>query len=419
MKRNLNIILLFFLSFFSFLSFSQNKQQLKEQKNIVEKEISFTVNLLEKTKANKKNSLKYLKVLDSKINNEDKLLKIMNMEVNLLKKQIVIAQKKINFSVSEIKRIEEDIIKLKDEYASMLYSLQKNRSSKNNLIFIVSSSTFNQAYKRVLYLKQYSQSRIKHFTKINITQDSLAAENANLAIQIIQLEADKKLSVDLINSKKVKINDFTKTKIEKNLLVSNLSKSETMFKSKIKQQQLRAKELDDKIKEIIKEEIRLAREKAEKINGDNKFSLTPEALILSNEFSSNKGKLPWPLDQGIIVTKYGSQKHNVFKGVETFNNGINIATKKGVVVRSVFKGAISRIFLIKGEGKAVLINHGEYFSVYSGLAEVNVKIGDKIFSKEVIGKMSNDDLLSDAELHFEIWKGYDKQDPSLWLYKAD
>ena len=419
MKRNLNIILLFFLSFFSFLSFSQNKQQLKEQKNIVEKEISFTVNLLEKTKANKKNSLKYLKVLDSKINNEDKLLKIMNMEVNLLKKQIVIAQKKINFSVSEIKRIEEDIIKLKDEYASMLYSLQKNRSSKNNLIFIVSSSTFNQAYKRVLYLKQYSQSRIKHFTKINITQDSLAAENANLAIQIIQLEADKKLSVDLINSKKVKINDFTKTKIEKNLLVSNLSKSETMFKSKIKQQQLRAKELDDKIKEIIKEEIRLAREKAEKINGDNKFSLTPEALILSNEFSSNKGKLPWPLDQGIIVTKYGSQKHNVFKGVETFNNGINIATKKGVVVRSVFKGAISRIFLIKGEGKAVLINHGEYFSVYSGLAEVNVKIGDKVFSKEVIGKMSNDDLLSDAELHFEIWKGYDKQDPSLWLYKAD
>lgn len=419
MKRNLNIILLFFLSFFSFLSFSQNKQQLKEQKNIVEKEISFTVNLLEKTRANKKNSLKYLKVLDSKINNEDKLLKIMNMEVNLLKKQIVIAQKKINFSVSEIKRIEEDIIKLKDEYASMLYSLQKNRSSKNNLIFIVSSSTFNQAYKRVLYLKQYSQSRIKHFTKINITQDSLAAENANLAIQIIQLEADKKLSVDLINSKKVKIDDFTKTKIEKNLLVSNLSKSETMFKSKIKQQQLRAKELDDKIKEIIKEEIRLAREKAEKINGDNKFSLTPEALILSNEFSSNKGKLPWPLDQGIIVTKYGSQKHNVFKGVETFNNGINIATKKGVVVRSVFKGAISRIFLIKGEGKAVLINHGEYFSVYSGLAEVNVKIGDKIFSKEVIGKMSNDDLLSDAELHFEIWKGYDKQDPSLWLYKAD
>ena len=419
MKRNLNIILLFFLSFFSFLSFSQNKQQLKEQKNIVEKEISFTVNLLEKTKANKKNSLKYLKVLDSKINNEDKLLKIMNMEVNLLKKQIVIAQKKINFRVSEIKRIEEDITKLKDEYASMLYSLQKNRSSKNNLIFIVSSSTFNQAYKRVLYLKQYSQSRIKHFTKINITQDSLAAENANLAIQIIQLEADKKLSVNLINSKKVKIDDFTKTKIEKNLLVSNLSKSETMFKSKIKQQQLRAKELDDKIKEIIKEEIRLAREKAEKINGDNKFSLTPEALILSNEFSSNKGKLPWPLDQGIIVTKYGSQKHNVFKGVETFNNGINIATKKGVVVRSVFKGAISRIFLIKGEGKAVLINHGEYFSVYSGLAEVNVKIGDKIFSKEVIGKMSNDDLLSDAELHFEIWKGYDKQDPSLWLYKAD
>ena len=123
--------------------------------------------LLEKTKTNKKNSLKYLKVLDSKINNEDKLLRIMNIEVNLLKKQIIKAQNKINFSLTEINRIEKDIVKLKEEYASMLYSLQKNRSSKNNLIFIVSSSTFNQAYKRVLYLKQYSQSRIKHFNKIN------------------------------------------------------------------------------------------------------------------------------------------------------------------------------------------------------------------------------------------------------------
>ena len=419
MKKNLNIILFFFFSLFSFLCLSQNKQELKKQKNVVEKEISFTVDLLEKTKTNKKNSLKYLKVLDSKINNEDKLLRIMNIEVNLLKKQIIKAQNKINFSLTEINRIEKDIVKLKEEYASMLYSLQKNRSSKNNLIFIVSSSTFNQAYKRVLYLKQYSQSRIKHFNKINITQDSLVVQNSKLKIQISKLEADKKLSVDLINFKKEKIKDFSNSKKEKNLLVSNLSKSENLFKSKIKQQQLRAKELEDKIKAIIKEEIRLAREEAKKINGDSKFALTPDAIVLSNEFSSNKGNLPWPLDQGIIVTKYGAQKHNVFKGVETFNNGINIATKNGAIIRTVFEGMISRIFLIKGEGKAVLINHGEYFSVYSGLSEVSVKIGDKVFSKEVIGSMSKDDLFSDAELHFEIWKGYDKQDPSLWLYKAD
>ena len=347
MKKNLNIILFFFFSLFSFLCLSQNKQELKKQKNVVEKEISFTVDLLEKTKTNKKNSLKYLKVLDSKINNEDKLLRIMNIEVNLLKKQIIKAQNKINFSLTEINRIEKDIVKLKEEYASMLYSLQKNRSSKNNLIFIVSSSTFNQAYKRVLYLKQYSQSRIKHFNKINITQDSLAVQNSKLKIQISKLEADKKLSVDLINFKKEKIKDFSNSKKEKNLLVSNLSKSENLFKSKIKQQQLRAKELDDKIKAIIKEEIRLAREEAKKINGDSKFSLTPDAIVLSNEFSSNKGNLPWPLDQGIIVTKYGAQKHNVFKGVETFNNGINIATKNGAIIRTVlFCFNIETLFII-------------------------------------------------------------------------
>ena len=127
MKKNLNIILFFFFSLFSFLCLSQNKQELKKQKNVVEKEISFTVDLLEKTKTNKKNSLKYLKVLDSKINNEDKLLRIMNIEVNLLKKQIIKAQNKINFSLTEINRIEKDIVKLKEEYASMLYSLQRNR----------------------------------------------------------------------------------------------------------------------------------------------------------------------------------------------------------------------------------------------------------------------------------------------------
>ena len=419
MPKFASYILFFLINLFVFTAYSQDKKQLKTEKEAIEKEISFTVELLEKTKENKRNSLQYLKVLDSKINNEDKILQIMSIEVNLLKKQIIRTKEKIKFSQNKILRFKNEIEKLKSEYAAMLYSLQKNKANKNSLVFIVSSSTFNQAFKRIIYLKQYSSARRVQVSKINNNQDSLRVLNLKMQSQVESLNINKEKSLALISSKKTKIKIFTQSKNEKNNLIKNLSKSEKLFLSKIKKQEKKAKLLDDKIKEIIKEEIRLAREAAKKINGESEFSLTPEARILSSEFNANKGNLPWPLDQGVIVTRYGKQMHQVFKGVETFNNGINIATNLGSIVRSVFKGVISRIFFIKGEGKAILINHGEYFSVYSGLKEVTVKLGDKVFSKESIGVMTNDKIINEIELHFEIWKGYDKQDPSLWLFKAD
>ena len=129
--------------------------------------------------------------------------------------------------------------------------------------------------------------------------------------------------------------------------------------------------------------------------------------------------MPWPLLKGLIIGRYGKQQHVVFAGVETFNNGVDIATDKNADVRCVFDGTVSRIFFIKGEGKAILINHGEYFSVYSGLKEVKVKVGEKLLSKEKIGVVLTHEEENKTELHFEIWKGYEKQDPSKWLYNAD
>ena len=141
--------------------------------------------------------------------------------------------------------------------------------------------------------------------------------------------------------------------------------------------------------------------------------------MLSKEFVSNKGSLPWPLSNGIIVGYYGKQKHSIFSGVETFNNGIDIATDKDSEIRSVFDGVISRIFFIKGIGKAILINHGEYFTVYSGVKEVLVKVDDKILAKEKIGIVATQYPEEKTELHFEIWKNYEKMDPAKWLYNAD
>ena len=414
MKQN---SFLFILLLITYLSFGQNKDILKQQQIALEKEINYTTSLLNKTKENKKSSLVYIDYLDKKISSQERLLQLLNIEQNLLKKQIFKLENKILENEKSINDAEKEIIELKKEYGEILYSLQKNKNERNDLMFIISSETFNQAYKRILFLREYSRARKTQALQITKNQDSLAINKQRLFSQKELIKSKKEQNLKLISNKKKSLNKVLISKDEKKTAVSKLQKSEQIFLKKIKDQQKKSRKLEQKIKKIIEEEIRLAREKIKR-DKDNKISLTPEAQLLSDKFSANKGKLPWPLEQGLIIQKFGKQKHKVFGNIETFNNGINIATNKNAIIRSVFDGKISRIFFIKGEGKAVLINHGEFFTVYSGLEEVKVKLGDNILAKEEIGKVltrENDDR---TELHFEIWQGYDKQDPSVWLFEA-
>ena len=408
---------LFILLLITYLSFGQNKDILKQQQIALEKEINYTTSLLNKTKENKKSSLVYIDYLDKKISSQERLLQLLNIEQNLLKKQIFKLENKILENEKSINDAEKEIIELKKEYGEIIYSLQKNKNERNDLMFIISSETFNQAYKRILFLREYSRARKTQALQITKNQDSLAINKQRLFSQKELIKSKKEQNLKLISNKKKSLNKVLISKDEKKTAVSKLQKSEQIFLKKIKDQQKKSRQLEQKIKKIIEEEIRLAREKIKR-DKDNKLSLTPEAQLLSDKFSANKGKLPWPLEQGLIIQKFGKQKHKVFGNIETFNNGINIATNKNAIIRSVFDGKISRIFFIKGEGKAVLINHGEFFTVYSGLEEVKVKLGDNILAKEEIGKVltrENDDR---TELHFEIWQGYDKQDPSVWLFEA-
>ena len=414
MKQN---SFLFISLLITYLSFGQNKDILKQQQIALENEINYTTSLLNKTKENKKSSLVYIDYLDKKISSQERLLQLLNIEQNLLKKQIFKLENKILENEKSINDAEKEIIELKKEYAKIIYSLQKNKNERNDLMFIISSETFNQAYKRILFLREYSRARKTQALQITKNQDSLAINKQRLFSQKELIKSKKEQNLKLISNKKKSLNKVLISKDEKKTAVSKLQKSEQIFLKKIKDQQKKSRQLEQKIKKIIEEEIRLAREKIQR-DKDNKISLTPEAQLLSDKFSANKGKLPWPLEQGLIIQKFGKQKHKVFGNIETFNNGINIATNKNAIIRSVFDGKISRIFFIKGEGKAVLINHGEFFTVYSGLEEVKVKLGDNILAKEEIGKVltrENDDR---TELHFEIWQGYDKQDPSVWLFEA-
>ena len=158
----------------------------------------------------------------------------------------------------------------------------------------------------------------------------------------------------------------------------------------------------------------MTNENRKKNNSEMPF--TPEILELSSNFEKNKGKLPWPLKKGIIIQHYGKQKHEVIPGVETVNNGINFKTEDGAICRSVFNGKVSRIFVVKGNGKAILINHGNYYTVYSGLKDVLVKNGEQVVRKQKLGTIITKD--GDTELHFEIWKGTTTENPVKWLYQS-
>ena len=419
MLRRNKYILVFFMFLLSLSAFSQTKEELKKEKSSIEKEINYTTKLLNKTKTNKDKSLSYLRVLDKQIQNQERLLQTLNIEISLLNKQAQKTEESIIKTEQSIKTEQENLELLKSEYAKMIYACFKKKGNRNDLMFIISAEDFNQAYKRIVYLKQYASFRKNQAEKITESQKGLKSSKADLNNQKDQLILESALKKELMSAKTNELTTISDTKQEKQELINKLSKSEIVFKKQLQDKQKRAKKLDDQIRKIIEEEIRKAREKVKKKNGnDDSYNLTPEALALSSEFNSNKGKLPWPLEKGVIVQRYGKQKHAVFAGIETFNNGIDIATDKKAIVRAVFDGTISRIFFIKGEGKAILMNHGEYFSVYSGLEEVSVKVGDKILAKEKIGIVFTQEAEEKTELHFEIWKGYDKHDPSKWLYKA-
>ncbi len=399
--------------FFATSITGQTKEGLKKQKLELEKEIRYTQELLNKINSKKTKSLNYLKVLDRQIKNKLELIIALNTETTLLNKQIRKTERTIAEIEAEIISKERRLKKLKKEYAQMIYAAFKQRGKKNDVAFIVSANDFYQAYKRILYLKQYSDFRKKQGIKIGETQKQLLDKQDVLAQKKAELVKEYSLKTVLMDSKQAELEGINIDKKEKENLVKDFANSAMQFKKQIQDKKKKSKKLDEKIRKIIEEEIAIAQKKSK----DDK--LTPETLALSSEFKKNKGRLPWPLDKGVIVSRYGKQNHPVFPGVEIFNNGIEIATERNTDVRAVFDGKVSRIFFVKGEGKAILINHGEYFSVYSGLKEVTAKTGEKVFSKEKIGIVLTHEQEDKTELHFEIWKGYEKENPTNWLYNAD
>ncbi|MAR40011.1 MAG: hypothetical protein CMD22_05005 [Flavobacteriales bacterium] len=396
--------------------YPQSKEQLKKEKEQLEQEIKDTNKKLKKEKKKKNTALNQLKLSNKKINQHLQLLSNLEKSINIQ-----------NFNINKIERDIEDIeIKIlmkedelslsKQVYSKLIYQSHIWNNTYNETYFLISSTDLNQLFKRKQYLKQLTLHRVNQIKKIKIITKELKNTKSELEETKENLQQAKLAKEVFFSEKNSQTETLESEKIRNSEIVSRIKENEQFYRNELLVKQKESKAIEEEIKKIIEEEIRKARAEAE--NNNTGSPLTPEAMELSANFASNQGLLPWPLEKGIITERYGIQTNKHIAGVETKNNGINFQTDEEQSVRVVFDGTVSRIFLIKGKGKAILVSHGGYFTVYSGLKDVVVKAGEKVISKQKLGTVVTSELQGETELHFEIWKGKETQNPVKWLYKA-
>ena len=287
----------------------------------------------------------------------------------------------------------------------MILKSYKTKSGKSKIMFLLSSKSFFQAYKRVQYMKQYAQFRRKQAEKIDIILDQIETF-------ISQLNSKKLKKETLLQNNRDVKKSLEEEKIKSDLLVFNLRKKEKRYKNKISQKQKISLKIDKEIQRLIKEAIAKSRNKK-----TNSFALTPEAKELEKNFVLNKGKLPWPVAKGVVIQKFGTQPHPVVKTAKIKSNGIIIATPKKEKVRVVFDGQVLSVLQFKGSNPTVLVQHGNYITAYKNLSKVFVKKGDKVFSNQNIGEVFTNNSSGRSTIQFSVFQKTTPVNPLSWIIK--
>ena len=285
----------------------------------------------------------------------------------------------------------------------MIQFANKNRSRYDRLAFLFASKDFNQAIQRLRYIQQFADARKKKIEQIADTQKKISAEvetNMHAKEEQAILLADENAQQEALEKEKADLNNQ----------VAQLKKKESSIQKNIQAKQEQAKQFQKQIDELIAEEIRLA-------NANSNKESAEEELRLSTSFTANKGKLPWPVENGVVSSTYGKHTSAVSDKVVITNNGIDIATTENAKARSVFDGEVTNVVKPSASNMAVIIRHGEYFTVYSQLDEIYVKTGDKVKTLQEIGRVHTDHTEGKTEIHFELRQGKTTQNPSLWLKK--
>ncbi len=378
--------------------FSQSKSQLKNKKAKIQKEIKKLNGLLGETRNNKRKSEIQLLILNKKIGARQDLISAIGNEVFHINKEITDQN-------NQIDTLKSKLLELRHQYTKLVQFAYKNRNSTNKLIFIFSSEDFNQAFKRLKYIHEIAEHREYQSQQINLATKKIEEK-------IIELEEKKFRKLSLKEFKKAEFNRLQEEQIERQEVYAELRRDEKNLKSNLFKKRNESRKLQSAIKKIIEREIAEAKKRAEKSNSS--IGLTPKAKKLSKDFITNKGKLPWPVSKGMISGKFGNQRHAIYEHLTTINNGIDILTTKGSKARAVFKGKVVAVIILPGGKKAVLIQHGEFFTMYSNLSKVFVNKGEEVNTQEEIATILTDEN-GKTEIHFEIWQGNQKQNPSSWV----
>jgi septal ring factor EnvC (AmiA/AmiB activator) len=400
MQGNKFFLILFLLIACAFSSFGQqkSKSQLQKERASNLKKIEEAEQTLQETTTKKKSSVGQLNALKFQIRTRQKVIRGIEQEVSLLDDEI---EDNLNIIVS----LEEDLSSLKNEYSAMVYAAYKASNGRTKLTFLFSAESFNQLFRRLEYMEQYGEARKKQVEQIVAVQDVLLNE-------IESVKAKRLEKTDLIGDQKSESASLVSLRKKEQVILSSLQKEEKQLKEELAQRHASLKALDKLISDLIKREAEEAARAAVLKNNNS-------TAVLSADFSKNKLKLPWPAP-GFVSQKFGKTPDPVLKMVERNSPGIEIQTKPASQATSVFKGEVTAIALIQGFNKAVIVKHGDYFSVYAKLDEVVVKKGQSVNIGDKLGTIfTRSDGI--AELHFELWQfkenGTVKLNPELWLLK--
>ncbi len=404
----------------SALSWSQQTQeQLEAKKQKLQQEIQEKEEQLQSVKKKEKSVVKLLQIQGEKIGLKEKLINTTEKQTKVLGNNMYINQIAIN-------RLKEELEILKDDYAEMIIKSYKSRSEQSRLMFILSSENFLQAYKRAQYMKQYATYR-------KIQGDEIKAKNEKLDQYNLALGGQKKVKEKLIVEQEKQKQDLEKEKQEQVKIANSLKKDKKQLAAEIKKKQKETYAIDAQVRRLIREAIAEANRKTAAANAKANpktttaaetkaveesvnIVLTPEGQIISNNFKANKGRLPWPVEKGAITLGYGNQPHPVFKNLIIHNSGIEITTEQGANARAVFSGEVAQVQMVSPIKRAVIVKHGDFFTVYQNLSSVSVQEGDKVTAKQTLGKIRTDNE-GKTVLKFVIMQNTTDTNPSSWLNK--
>ncbi|WP_277476719.1 murein hydrolase activator EnvC family protein [Catalinimonas alkaloidigena] len=376
------------------------RSQLEQEKKVTLQKIKEAQQILTETSSRKKTSLGQLNAINRQIEAREALITSINEELALLKSQI-------REITGVIEALEDDLVRLKKEYAYMVYATSKTSNSYDRLMFIFSASTFNQMFMRIKYMQQYAEARKNQVEQIQKVKQTLTNQRSTLE--------GKEMEQQVLLDQQVMANkDLLALKTKQRSVVRDLNQQEAELRKELAQRQKDVEELDKLIANLIRKEI----EKSNKDKTSDRVALTSSNEKVSVSFAQSKNSLTWPVNSGFISQKFGRNPHPIMKNIMVPNDGVDIQTIQNAEVKAVFDGIVKAITPIPepGDLKAVIMQHGEYFTVYSRLKEVNVKTGQALKASDSVGMVYTDGN-GVSMLQFQIWRNSQKLNPEAWLQK--